>query len=304
MSDGPLVSLVLVTYNSVDLLAPFFAALATTEYAPYELIVVDNASADGTVEQIAGRYPAARVIANVENVGFGRACNQGAQAARGEIIVFLNPDVEATPEWLARLVRRSAAYPDAILCPTTLYPGQTLPAASAPVEEVAAVPGAALLVRREVWAALGGFDERMFLYWEDTELCWRAWLLGFRVMADLETFVFHRRGGSTGGQRWDAERAKNSLYTHLKLMPWRVALPFALGLLPKTLAKAARWRDTAMLRAWSWNARHLGETLARRRELARRRAGDPKALQRRIHEQERRLRAERRVRVIATKANE
>jgi N-acetylglucosaminyl-diphospho-decaprenol L-rhamnosyltransferase len=115
------------------------------------------------------------------------------------LLVFLNPDVFVTPGWLAILVRRMAEHPDAaIICPTTLYSDQPTPIATAVVEESAAVPGCAMLMPRADWQALGGFDEQIFLYWEDTELCWRAWLLGRRVLVDLEALVYHQRGGSGG----------------------------------------------------------------------------------------------------------
>jgi GT2 family glycosyltransferase/SAM-dependent methyltransferase len=286
----PLVSLIVVTYNSAELLPAFFAALATTTYARYEVLVVDNASHDGTPDLLTQRYPQARLLPNAENLGFGRACNQGARAARGDLLVFLNPDVIVTPDWLAILVRRAAEHPDAaIICPTTLYPGQP-PAPAAAVEEVAAVPGCAMLMPRAAWQDLGGFDERIFLYWEDTELCWRAWLLGRRVLNDLEAIVYHERGGSGGGQRWDAEQTKNGLYTYLKLMRWRRTLPFAALLAAKTLAKLALRRQPGLLEAWRWNWRRLGETLARRRELRREGRGDPAALERLVQVHTRRMR--------------
>ena len=77
------------------------------------------------------------------------------------------------------------------------------------------------------------------------------------------------RRGSAGARRWDAERAKNALRTYLKLMRWRRALPFAAALLAKTLAKIALRRAPDLPAAWGWNWRHLGETLAYRRELMR-----------------------------------
>lgn len=318
--EHPLVSLIVVTYNGVGHLADFFAALAATRYAPYEILVVDNASPDGTARLVAEGYPQARLIANADNRGFGRACNQGGQAARGEYLVFLNPDVIVTPEWLDILVRHMAAQPDAgIICPQTLYPDDRRPttddrrpkvnagdADSATsssilgpwpgVAETAAVPGCALMIRRAAWQALGGFDEAYFLYWEDTDLCWRAWLLGWRVLEDLEAHVYHERGGSAGGGRWDAERTKNALRTYLKTMRWRRALPFMGLSLAKSLAKIALRRAPGLPGAWAWSARHLGETLTRRRELARARRIDPAALERLADIHARRGRAERRAR--------
>jgi N-acetylglucosaminyl-diphospho-decaprenol L-rhamnosyltransferase len=276
----PLVSLIVVTYDSAALLPAFFMALATTIYAPYEVLVVDNASQDGTPALVAERYPQARLLANSQNLGFGRACNQGARAARGDLLVFLNPDVIVTPGWLTILARRAAEYPDAaIICPTTLYPGQPPPYAATAVEELAAVPGCAMLMPRAAWEELGGFDEQIFLYWEDTELCWRAWLLGRRVLADLEALVYHERGGSGGGARWDAERIKNSLYTYLKLMRWRRAILFAALLAAKTLAKMVLRRQTGLLDGWRWNITHLGQTLAARRATFYRRVIAPERLE-------------------------
>ncbi|MFN8502092.1 glycosyltransferase family 2 protein [Kouleothrix sp.] len=294
---APLVSLIVVTYNSAALAPGCLAALDAAEYAPRELIVVDNASADGTAALVAARFPQARLLANRENVGFGRACNQGAQAARGELLVFLNPDVTVTPGWLAALTRHLAAHPDAaIICPTTLYPDEPPPRAATLVAETAAVPGCALAIRRAAWQQLGGFDERFFLYWEDTDLCWRAWLLGWRVLEDFEALVYHPRGGSGGGARWDAEATKNSLRTYLKTMRWRRAVPFAVALALKTVAKIVLRRQLDLPGAWLWNWRHLGETLALRHELARARRGDPARLERLIDAHTRRGRRARRAR--------
>ena len=311
-----MISLIVVAYNSAALLPDFFAAIQETRDANYELLVVDNASSDGTARLVAERYPWARLLASAENAGFGRACNQGARAARGELLVFLNPDVIVTPDWLAILARHMREHPDAgIICPTTLNaderprtndqrpfreetpgPSSLVFGLSSGVADTAAVPGCAMMVRRAAWQQLGGFDERFFLYWEDTELCWRAWLLGWRVLEDLEARVYHERGGSAGAGRWDAERTKNALRTYLKLMRWRRVLPFAALLLAKTLAKIAIRRAPRLAAAWGWNWRHLGETLAWRRELARARRGDVAALERLIAIHERRGRRERRLR--------
>jgi len=315
MIEQPLISLIVVTYNSATLLPDFFAALETTRDAAYEVLVIDNCSSDGTPQLVAERYPQARLLANAENVGFGRACNQGARVVRGELLVFLNPDVIVTPGWLAIPARHMREYPDAgIICPTTLdigekrsgtgsdrYSQSPIPNPQSPaVAATATVPGCAMMVRRATWEQLGGFDERFFLYWEDTELCWRAWLLGWRVLEDLAACVYHERGGSAGERRWDAERTKNALRSYLKLMRWRHTLPFMALLLAKTVVKIAIRREPGLLAAWSWNWRHLGETLAWRRELARARRGDIAELERMTAIHERRGRRERRERRRST----
>src|SRR5512134_1804075 len=86
----PLASLIVVAYNSANLLPACLQALAETKDVSYEVIVVDNASRDGTPDLIAERYPDVRLLTSRENLGFGRACNQGARMARGDLLVFLN----------------------------------------------------------------------------------------------------------------------------------------------------------------------------------------------------------------------
>ena len=279
----PLVSLVVVTYNSAPLLPAFFAALAATTYPAYEVVVVDNASRDTTLRYLDETQPGVKTLVSTTNRGFGPACNQGAEVARGDLLVFLNPDVTVTPDWLTLLVAHSAAHPEVgILCPVTLYPGEAPEFTTEVLRETASVPGAAMMVRRAAWRALGGFDKQIFLYWEDTEFCWRAWRMGWRVASDMQAVVYHRRGGSAGGMDWDAQRIKNSLYTYLKLMRWRRVLPFAAVLACKTVVKFALRPRRDLLGAWLWNAAHLPETLAARRRLARGRGIAPAQLEQMI----------------------
>jgi GT2 family glycosyltransferase len=299
MSKNPLVSLILVTYQSQALLPKFFAALGETAYTPYEIIVVDNASTDESLFYLAEHQPQAKILALATNEGFGRACNHGAKQAQGDLLVFLNPDLIVTPSWLTLLVQRSSATADcAILCPTTLYPSQlpTPPPPGKVVEEQAAVPGCALLIKREAWAELKGFDERIFLYWEDVDLCWRAWLKGWQVLTDLQAYVYHERGGSGGGERWEAERLKNGIYTYLKLLRWRKVLPFLLLQAAKTVIRFSLTRDKRLLWAWLWNFRHLGETFAQRREFTQKQRGNMRKLEALIATHDRRQRRERRER--------
>jgi GT2 family glycosyltransferase len=297
--NQPLVSLILITYQSVELLPAFFTALATTTYQPYEVIVVDNNSTDGTSEWLWANQPTVRLIANHDNRGFGRACNQGAAVAHGAFFVFLNPDILVLPDWLDRLMINLQANPQAaISCPQTVEPGQPLPDPNQQpvVAKTAAVPGCALVLRRTAWEQIGGFDEQIFLYWEDTELCWRAWVLGWQVLEDRQAAVFHERGGSGGGASgWDAERAHNSLYTYLKLRRWRHIFSFGLRLALNSIIKAALGRP-GLRQAWVRIWHNLGYTLAQRRAIQRRQRGDSRQLDALIAAHEQRQRHERALR--------
>lgn len=267
MTARPLVSLIAVNYNGAHTLPGFLDALAQTRYDPFELLVVDNASSDGSVALLESSDIPLRLIRSPGNEGFGRACNRGAAESGGEYLVFLNPDVRVTPDWLSILVETIEDHERAaIVSPQTLPSYRTEPSGGSP-EELHAVPGCAMMVRRAAWEELGGFDERIFLYWEDTELCWRAWLSGWSVLADHRAYVFHDEGGSSGAGSMAGEQLKNGLYAHLKLMPWRNVAAFAGLAAAKSAIKFARRPQRAIPAAWAWNLAHLRSTLATRRAV-------------------------------------
>ena len=210
MTDRPLVSIALVTYNDERFLPEYLERLDATTYEPRELIVIDNGSTDTTLELLRARGNRLNLIENAPSVGFGAACNQAAELAKGEFLVFMNADVWVTPEWLAQLVNRMLEHADAgIVSPVTLPVYKGVEPAEQPYRDVAAVPGCSMMVRRSAWDELGGFEPHFFLTWEDTELCWRARLAGWRVLEDLEAHVWHLGRGSW--RRWAAEELHNGL---------------------------------------------------------------------------------------------
>lgn len=298
MNTKPLISLILVSYESSRLLPKFFTALKETEYEPYEVIVVDNASNDGSIAYLEKYQPQTKVIANSINLGFGRACNQGARVAHGDMFVFLNPDVVVTPSWLTFLVEHINKYPDiAIICPQTLYLDEAIGKFDGIyVQEKAAVPGCAMMITRRAWQDLGGFDEFYFLYWEDVEICWRAWLRGWRVAVDLQAYVYHDRGGSVGGKSLHGETTKNCLYTYLKLMRWRKVFPFIIYQVARTFAILLLIPQKGMFSAWSSILVQLPEILSKRRAFAKKVCGNPIDLEHKISEQNQRQRRARQAR--------
>jgi len=292
----PLVSLVLVTYNSEEPLPALFDSLETATYEPVELIVVDNGSTDGTMSLVERRRPDATLLRNEPSPGYGAGCNQGAARTRGDFLVFLNPDIVVSPNWLEVLVacfERDGRV--GVVSPEVLPPGWRPREADVPSVELATVPGCAMMVSRTAWEDIGGFDETIFLYWEDTDFCWRAWLRGWRVLEALETHVFHDEGHGGGGSRSLAgEEMKNALYVTLKLRRGRRVPLVVLGRAASTIAKAVLWRRADVFAAWRWNIAHLRTTLARRRQWLDA-AGEQRVaeLERRIAGQGRRRRRER-----------
>ncbi|CAB4243529.1 Predicted glycosyltransferase [Methylacidimicrobium sp. AP8] len=202
------VSAILVTYNSRPVLDGCLRSLQRQEGIRLEILVIDNASEDGTADWVARSFPDVRLRRNPENVGFGRACNQGMREARGEILLFVNPDLRfPEPDAAARLAAALRAdrslgivgpafyQEDGSRQPSTArrYPNErsTRGELSGLPGEIAALLGACLALRAETAAAVGGFDEDFFLYGEDQDLCLRVRRLGLRLGCVSEVRAVH-----------------------------------------------------------------------------------------------------------------
>jgi len=177
------------------------------------VIVVDNGGSDSAVASAQGEGRV-RLVEPGENLGFAGGCNRGAAEAIGDVLVFLNPDTVVADGALAQLARtlddpvigiamarlRLLDRPDLLNSGGTVVHVSGLawagrfgePAESIDgLEDVTAASGAALAIRRETFAELGGFTEELFMYQEDVELSWRAHLAGLRVVVDPGADVFH-----------------------------------------------------------------------------------------------------------------
>lgn len=221
---SPTVTLVLVTYNSADQLAACLTALRAVQYdPPPRLVVVDNASDDASIALVRRFAPAALVLPQPTNLGFGPAVNLGVMAAPSELVALLNPDTVVHPNWLAPLVAAAAAPTCGIAGSKILaHDGQTLLHAGGTVDphtlltehrgagerdhgqydqavDLPFVTGASLVLRRAVWAQLGGFDVGFFpAYVEDLDLCWRAQHHGLTCRYVPQSVLRHTESPSTG----------------------------------------------------------------------------------------------------------
>ncbi|WP_306524135.1 glycosyltransferase [Dokdonella sp.] len=222
--DAPLCSLVIPVFNKVEYTQQCVDQLRkSTPDSLYELIFIDNASSDGTADYLAGLTGRVRVITNPDNRGFVDACNQGAALARGRYLVFLNNDTAPLPGWLEALVGMAEGDPTVGAAGAQLvYPDGRLQEAGGlifsdgsgwnfgrfadPLNPAYLVPaevdycsGAALLVRRELFERLGGFDRRYApAYYEDTDLCFGIRSLGYKVMYCPSSTVLHFEGITAG----------------------------------------------------------------------------------------------------------
>jgi GT2 family glycosyltransferase/Flp pilus assembly protein TadD len=210
-------------------------AQVTNETA-WEVVVIDNASTDETPRFLKSLGGDVCVIRNEENVGFAKACNQGAQAARGRYLVFLNNDTIPLEGWLKALVDEVEANPDvAVVGSKLLYPNDTVQhagvvfsrAGSIPYHlyngfpgnvsavnrrrELQAVTGACMLVRRAVFEAIGGFDEEYRNGFEDIDFCLKVRDRGERIIYQPKSILYHLESQTPGRKDYDAENMQRFL---------------------------------------------------------------------------------------------
>ena len=270
------VSILIISYNTRDLtLACLASVYAQTDCVTFEVIVVDNASTDGSAEAIAEKYPQVRLIRRTDNLGFAGGNNLAAREARGEFLLLLNPDTVVLERAIEKVVafargRRDAGivggrtfFPDgslnytschgrptpwSLLCMGTgistilrgsrLFDPESLGGWERDsVREVDAVTGCFLLIRRPLWQELGGFDEQFFMYGEETDLCLRAWKAGHRSLICPDATLIHYGGKS---ERTRADKMIKLFRAKSQLFDkhWRPGM---------------RWFGGAMLRLWAFS---------------------------------------------------
>lgn len=243
-----MVTVVIVNWNGAQFLDRCLSALQAQTVTPHEIILVDNASSDASLE-IVRRFPSVRLLAQNENVGFARGNNLAIEAASAESewVALLNPDAFPEPHWLEALVAAAQANPGidffgsklvtaadpAVLDGTgDVYHvsglvwrmGHGAPVSSFPVQvrEVFSPCAAAAMYRRSALLEVGGFDEDFFCYVEDVDLGFRLRLTGYRCLYAPQSVAHHVGSGTTGGQHSDFSvyyGHRNLVWTFVKNMP-------------------------------------------------------------------------------------
>ena len=258
----PELAVVIVSYNSELDLDDCLDSVAAIEDLVVEVAVVDNFSTDDSVAVARKRESATvQVLVNEENVGFGRAVNQGVAATTAPLVLLLNPDATLTPGSAETLVRLSQDRPshglyggltrlsDGTLNEHTLrklpsllgtvmfglglaavHPRLAVEKLDLPTDLTAVpmVTASLLLIDRTVWDELDGFDERFFMYYEDADLCRRAVDQGYVPLVDPDAIVLHDGGASSPdtGRKIAMMMAGRSTYirTHWSGLPRWLAL--------------------------------------------------------------------------------
>jgi len=216
----PTLSIVIVSYNTRDLLDQCLKSIAEQTQVDHEVIVVDNASTDGTPSFIAERHPKVTLVANSSNLGFSAANNQGLKLAAGRYRLLLNPDTVLGDKTLDRMVEYFDAHPRAGVVGAkmlgangslrryeTWYPSLHSYLFNSVMlrlwgnrgsQEVDFVSGACLMIRQETMQQIGLLDENIFMYCEDVDWCLRAKQAGWKVYHCAEARIIHLAGSSSG----------------------------------------------------------------------------------------------------------
>lgn len=317
--EPPFVSIIVVSYNSRPYLEACLGSLLATDYPRFEVIIVDNASTDGSLDFVRehfGPAPRLKILLNATNIGASRGRNVGIVTAVGEYLSFLDSDTYVDPGWLTALIaafvldkgigasqsKLLLAGQEGVLdsCGHHLAPwGFPFEVGSRELDRgqydritnIFGAKSAAMTIRRDVLERVRPFDPDYFIYGEETDLCWRIWLSGYRVVFVPSSVVYHRVGGTLNEHSRHLvayEGAKNStknLIKNLSLVRLLYMLPFhtlAWICVAIVLLLKGRPQDAAhSLRGIIWNARHLRRVWSDRQYVQRhiRRISDPELFQ-------------------------
>ena len=244
----PLVSITLVTWNRWHLFEQCLRSIARQTYAPYEVIVVDQGSSDGTTTSIAQQFPHVTLIRNTTNTLYCHGQNQAIRASRGVVVLALNNDVVLHPAFLTHAVAAmDTAQRIGMVCGKVLSwdarhldgAGQALSLACHPTDrgyrqrdagqfdqaaEVFGPGGAAPLYRRDLLEDVAErgqyFDEQLGCFYEDLDLAWRAQRRGWKARYTPQAVAYHYRGATAQGPRprlrWLARFDLTALPPHLQ----------------------------------------------------------------------------------------
>ncbi|MEW5843630.1 MAG: glycosyltransferase [Bacteroidota bacterium] len=229
-------SIIIVNYNVKEFLLNMLDSVQkATKTISAEIIVVDNASDDGSVESIKEKFPSVKLIVNEKNVGFGAANNIAMLHASGKYFLLINPDTIVREETFTKMISFFEQNPEAgiagckvlnadgslqlacrrrfpgpwtsftkVMGLSTLFPKSRLFARynltyldENKTYEVDAVSGAFMMLRKEVYDKIGGFDQEFFMYGEDLDLCYRSQQAGYKVFYVHSTEIIHYKGEST-----------------------------------------------------------------------------------------------------------
>jgi GT2 family glycosyltransferase len=225
----PPASVVVVNHNGLGVIDRCLTSILSSNYPLLEVVVVDNASADGSLDLIVRKFGAdsrLKVVANRQNLGFAEGCNRGAGTAKGQYLIFFNYDTEVERDAIENLVAAleenasiGAAQSKLLMMSDKKMldgAGDFTSIAGWPYSrgifeidqgqydsrtEIFSARGAAMIVRKVIFEEIGGFDSDYFMYYEDVDLSWRVRLRGHTIVFVPDSVVYHLGGGQPKGPK-------------------------------------------------------------------------------------------------------
>lgn len=247
MDEFPKVSIVIVNLNGKNHLRKCLGSILKLNYPKdkIEVVIVDNGSKDGSVEYLRENFSWVKLLCNAHNEGFAKPSNDGARAATGDYVAFINNDMRVQKDWLIELIksmrRENAKCAGSVILN---WDGKLLDFAGGGVnfqglgyqsdfkrpmsemepllsqdKELLFACGGAMIVERKMFLFAGGFDEDYFAYYEDVDLGWRLRVLGCKIVLSVKSRVFHKHNGTSKSMTTERIQylfERNKLYTCYK----------------------------------------------------------------------------------------
>lgn len=303
---NPLVSIIIVNWNGLRWLSDCFSSIYSQDYKNFEIIFVDNASHDGSVEWVKKHYPKTKILINKENLGFADANNVGYRKAKREYVLFLNNDTRVTKTFLTELVKVLQSDPviagaqskillmdkpdtydsvGAFLTPTGfLYHygfGKKDEKKYDKQIDLYTAKGACMMFKKDVLdkVAIDGniFDPDYFAYFEESDMCHRVWLAGYRIVYAYKSVIYHKMGATSSGINnafIQYHSFKNRIRTYLK----NLGLSQVLLIVPIHLLLCEGFSMVSFIRgkfalglgvqkAFIWNISHFSTTYHLRKQV-------------------------------------
>lgn len=293
----PLISIIIVNFNQKLLTLDCLKSVNSVTYPKYEVILVDNNSQDNSISYISKKFPKLKIIKNSANLGFAGGNNIGLQEANGEYILLLNNDTIVTPDFIQPLVEdmQKDEKLGVVQSKIRVMDNPKLLDSVASFQTITgflyhkgyldfdryyndflysfSAKGACILVRCEI-LKIGLFDEQYFAYFEETDLCWRAWLMGYKVAFEPRSVIYHKMGAtSTNMSRafMHYHSFKNRLRTIIKnasvttifwMLPLHVNICIMLGIYFVIIGEIEA--SKSVFKALWWNIMKLRETFTLR----------------------------------------
>jgi len=294
----PLSWILLVNWNGKDDTLACLASLRKVSYQPQHILVIDNASTDGSVEAIRAQFPEVEILANTRNERFAAANNQGMQRALqagAELVLLLNNDTEVAPDFLDHLVQAIKSRDDAGMVAPKIYyhhnpnllwfaggkvnlwtgriSHRGLRQLDSPekfhqTEAVDYLSGCAILAKRACLEKIGLLDESYFMYAEDADWCWRAQQAGFHCLYQPAAKIWHKVSASSGGEFKVYHKLRGNFLFFKRYAKWyhwpTIALGVGLGVIVEIVRQF--WQNPSQaLRAVGAFRRGFRDILLRRK---------------------------------------